>query len=63
MTDLQSFVGKRVIKVVGGIHLTGVVIAAGYAVDGEPRVLMEFDKPAQGLMRAYRLDQVEVIAD
>ena len=63
MTDLQSFVGERVTKVGGSFQHTGVVIAAGYTTAGEPRVLIEFDEPVQGMLHVYRLDQVEVIAD
>lgn len=61
MTDLQSLVGKRVAKVGGSFQHTGVVIAAGHNVAGEPRVLIEFDEPMRGLSRAYSPEQVEVI--
>ena len=53
--------GKRVKKVGGSFQHTGVVVAEFTTTAGEPRIVLEFDAPVDGMLHIYRPDQVEVV--
>lgn len=57
----MSLLLKRVRKVGGSFQHTGIVVAEFTTMTGEPRIVLEFDYPTEGMLHIYRPDQVEVI--
>jgi hypothetical protein len=49
---------RRVRKIGGSFQHTGTVVADFYTRAGEPRIVVEFDQPVQGMLHIYRPDQV-----
>lgn len=49
---------RRVRKVGGSFEHTGTVVAEFRTLDGEPRLVIEFDPPVAGMLHIYRPDQV-----
>lgn len=53
----------RVKKVGGSFQHTGTVVAEFVTTEGNPRIVLEFDAPVNGMLHIYRPDQVEILAD
>lgn len=53
----------RVKKVGGSFQHTGTVVAEFTTVEGNPRIVLEFDAPVNGMLHIYRPDQVEILED
>jgi len=53
----------RARKVGGGYQHTGTVVAEFLNTSGQPRIVLEFDDPVQGMLFIYNRDQVEEIGE
>lgn len=49
---------ERVRKTGGSFQHTGVVVSRFHTTAGEPRIVLEFDAPVDGMLHIYRPDQV-----
>lgn len=45
----------------GSFQHTGIVVSVFTTTLGQPRIVLEFDRPTAGMLHIYRPDQVEVI--
>jgi hypothetical protein len=57
----MSLLHKPVRKIGGSFQHTGIVVAEFVTRAGEPRCVLEFDYPTEGMLHIYRPDQFEVI--
>lgn len=53
----------RARKVGGSYQYTGTVVAEFLTTSGQPRIVLEFDAPVQGMLFIYNRDQVEEIGE
>ncbi len=61
MNAPKSLLGKRVNKVFGsGCTHTGIVIAEFKTLADEPRIVLEFDCPVEGMLHIYHPNQVRI---
>jgi len=53
----------RVRKIGGSFQHTGTIVSSFTTLAGEPRIVVEFDPPVQGMLHIYRPDQVEPLEE
>ena len=59
----MSLLGKHVMKMGGSFQHHGYVVSEFTTMAGEPRIVLEFAYPVDGMLHIYRPDQVRVIDD
>jgi hypothetical protein len=60
--EVMFFIGHKrwpARKVGGSFQHTGTVLSEFTTLAGQPRLVLEFDAPVQGMLHVYRPDQVE----
>lgn len=61
MKPHKSLLGRKVMKTGGSIQHHGEVVSEFKTKAGEPRIVLEFAHPVEGMLHVYRPDQVTVI--